>query len=154
MNASSSLNSLESFLTKLGAWLQPVLLLIIRLYWGVSFVQTGWGKLMNLSRTAGYFESLHIPAPMVNAALAGTTECVGGALLALGLFTRFASPALIFTMAIAYLTAEHDALVGIFSNPDGFTGATPFLFLLAALIVFAFGPGTLSLDTWLRKKTD
>ena len=154
MNASSSLASLESFLTKLGTWLQPLLLLIIRLYWGISFVLTGWGKLTHLSRTAGYFESLHIPLPMVNAVLASATESLGGALLALGLFARFASPALIFCMTIAYLTAEHDALVGIFSNPDGFTGATPFLFLFAALIVFAFGPGTLSLDTWIRKKTD
>ena len=32
------------------------------------------------------------------------------------------------------------------SDPDKFTGATPFLFLFAVVIIFLFGPGKLSLD--------
>ena len=39
----------------------------------------------------------------------------------------------------------------ITSEPDKFTGATPFLFLFACLIVLAFGPGKLSLDALLGK---
>lgn len=35
------------------------------------------------------------------------------------------------------------------SDPDKFTGATPFLFLFASLLVFVFGPGKLSLDAVL-----
>jgi len=134
------------------AWLQSPLLLVIRLYWGWSFMQTGWGKLTHLDRTAGYFESLHIPAAKLNALMAGGTECLGGALLLLGLYARFATPALVFTMIVAYATAEREALLAIVSDTDRFTGATPFLFLLVALIVFAFGPGKLSLDALLRKK--
>jgi len=152
MKLTSALNSLESFLATLGGWLQAPLLLVLRLYWGWSFVQTGWGKLTHLDRTAGYFESLHIPAAKLNALMAGGTECLGGALLLLGLFTRFATPALVFTMIVAYATAEREALLAIVSDTDRFTGATPFLFLLVALIVFAFGPGKLSLDAVLRKK--
>ena len=49
-------------------------------------------------------------------------------------------------MSVAYLTAEREALNSFFSDPDKFTGATPFLFLFAALIVFAFGPGKIALD--------
>ena len=152
MNISSSLTTLESSLAKLGQFLQAPLLLIIRLYWGWSFAQTGWGKLMNLERTTNFFSSLNLPAPKLNAIAAGSTECVGGVLLALGLFTRFASPALIVVMMVAYLTADREALFAIFSDGDKFTGAAPFLFLFAALIVFAFGPGKLSLDALVRKK--
>jgi putative oxidoreductase len=107
---------------------------------------------MHLDRTAGFFASLAIPLPELNAVLAGGTECLGGALLLLGLYARFASPALIFTMLVAYATAEREALMAIGSDTDKFTGAAPFLFLLVALIVFAFGPGRLSLDALLRKK--
>lgn len=138
-------------LDTVAALLQSPLLLIIRLYWGVSFAQTGWGKLMNLDRTAGFFASLDIPLPKVNAIMAGTTECLGGALLALGLFARPAAVPLIFTMGVAYATADKDALHAITSDPDKFVTASPFLFLLAALIVLAFGPGKLSVDAMLGK---
>jgi len=128
------------------SFFQSPLLLVIRLYWGISFAQTGWGKLVNLSRTAGYFESLNIPMPKLNAIMAGSTECLGGALLALGLFARPATVPLIGTMFVAYYTADREALLAITSNPDKFVSAAPFLFLLAALIVLVFGPGKLSLD--------
>ena len=153
MKLASLVSSLESALARVGSYLQSPLLLILRVWWGWSFAQTGWGKLMNLDRTAGYFASLNLPAPKLNAIAAGSTECLGGVLLLLGLFTRFASPALIVVMFVAYYTAEHEALVGVLHDPDKFTGAAPFLFLLVALIVFAFGPGRLSLDNWVRKKT-
>lgn len=132
-------------------FLQSPLLLAIRLYWGWQFAQTGWGKLTHLTRTANYFASLDIPLPKVGAVLAGTAECAGGALLALGLFARPASVPLIFTMLVAYWTADRDALNAIVSDPDKFVTATPFLFLLASLIVLVFGPGRLSLDALLGK---
>jgi len=152
MHLASAFNSLETFLAKLGSWLQSPLLFLIRLWWGWSFVQTGWGKFMNLEKPTSYFASLGIPAPKLNAILAATTECGGGLLLLLGLFSRFASPALIILMLVAYATADREALGAIISDTDKFTGATPFLFLFAALIVFAFGPGAWSLDALVRKK--
>jgi len=132
-------------------FLQSPLLLGIRLYWGWQFTQTGWGKLMHLDRTAGYFESLGIPLPKVNAIMAGGTECAGGLLLALGLFARPAAVPLIFTMLVAYWTADREALNAIGSDPDKFVTAAPFLFLLASLVVLVFGPGKLSLDALLGK---
>lgn len=130
----------------LAAHLQSPLLLVIRLWWGWSFAQTGWGKLMNLDRTAGFFADLGIPLPKLNAVLAASTECLGGALLALGLLARPAAVPLAFTMLVAYGTAHREELGAIFRDPDQFTGAAPFAFLLAALIVLAFGPGKLSFD--------
>jgi putative oxidoreductase len=136
----------------LAAHLQSPLLLVIRLYWGISFAQTGWGKLMNLDRTAGFFESIHIPLPKLNAIMAGTTETLGGALLALGLFARPAAVPLVFTMLVAYATADREALMAIASDPDQFFAAAPFLFLFASLIVLAFGPGRFSIDAFLNRK--
>jgi len=152
MNLGSACNSLESFLTKLGTWLQSPFLLLVRAYWGWSFMQTGWGKLNNLERTTKFFASLNLPAPKVNAILASSTECVGGTLLLLGLFTRFVSPVLMFLLLVAYYTADREALFSIVRDTDKFTGATPFLFLFAVVIVFVFGPGKLSLDALIRKK--
>jgi len=136
----------------LASCLQSPLLLIIRLYWGISFAQGGWGKLTHLDRIAGYFESLHLPLPRLNAIMAGSTECLGGVLLALGLFARPASVPLIFTMVVAYATTESEALHVITSDPDKFVSAAPFLFLLASLLVLAFGPGRFSVDELFFKK--
>jgi putative oxidoreductase len=144
--------ALAAKLDAFAASLQSPLLLVIRLYWGWSFAQTGWGKLMNLDRTAGFFASLGLPLPKLNAILAGATECGGGLLLALGLWTRPASVPLVFTMLVAYATADRDALAAIFRDPDQFTGAAPFLFLAAAVLVLAFGPGRLSADHWLARR--
>jgi putative oxidoreductase len=68
-------------------------------------------------------------------------------LLLLGLFSRFASVALMGVMTVALLTAEHEAVTHIFSDPDKFLSTDPFLFLYAALLVFAFGPGRIAVDT-------
>src|SRR5260221_9749008 len=118
--------------------LQSPFLLIIRLYWGWQFFLTGKGKLLNLDRTAGFFASLNIPAPKLNAIMAGSAECFGGLLLLLGLGSRIATVPLIFTMIVAYLAADSDKVKGIFSNPDAFVTAAPFLFLLTCVIVLIF----------------
>src|SRR4051812_16334618 len=106
MNFSSSYNKLDGLLATLGGWLQPVLLLLIRVWWGWSFFLTGKGKLTALEKTTAFFTDLHIPAPKLNAIVAGSTECLGGALLLLGLFSRVISVPLIFTMLVAYATAD------------------------------------------------
>jgi putative oxidoreductase len=126
--------------------LQPVLLLALRLYWGYQFFITGRGKLLNIERTAGFFESIDIPLPLLNAYAAGMTECIGGLLLLAGLASRLASIPLIATMLVAYATAHREQLMSLFTNPDAFVTAPPFLFLLASVIVLVFGPGPLSLD--------
>lgn len=141
-----------ALLIRLASALQSPFLLVVRLYWGWSFFQTGKGKLSDLSQPTEFFTSLHIPFPGISAALAGSTECFGGLLLLLGLASRLTSLPLIFTMIIAYITAENEALRAIFSDPDKFLNATPFQFLFAALLVLIFGPGTFSIDYLLSRK--
>jgi len=130
---------------------QDIFLLAIRLFWGWGFIQTGLGKLRNFSRTVEFFTSLNIPAPEMNAAMASGTELVGGACLLLGLGGRVMTVPLLFCMGVAYATAEREALLGVFSDPDSFVQATPFLFALATLIVLLFGPGRFSVDALIHR---
>jgi putative oxidoreductase len=138
--------------------LRSPLLLVLRLFIGWQFVQTGWGKLHGIDKVVAFFTSLGIPAPALNAYFVSTLELVGGLLLMVGLFSRLIAIPLSINMIVAYVTADRDALLHMFSNPDGFTGATPFLFLLVSVIVLAFGPGVFSLDAlighlWRKKAT-
>jgi hypothetical protein len=50
-------------------------------------------------------------------------------------------------MLVAYIAADRAALFSIISNPDKFTTAAPYAFLIASLLVLIFGPGKASLDT-------
>jgi len=133
-------------------YLQSPFLLAVRLYWGWSFFQTGIGELMNHEQVTEFFTSLNIPMPGLNTYMAGATECFGGLLLLVGLASRLTSIPLIVTMIVAYLTADLEVVKNILSEPDKFTGADPFLFLLASVIVFVFGPGVFSLDRLIARK--
>jgi putative oxidoreductase len=138
-------------LITVGQSLRSPVLLIIRLYWGWQFFQTGKGKLMDVSKPAQFFASLGIPFPHLQAILVGCTECFGGLLLLAGLASRLISIPLGFLLTVAYFTADIDRVRAIFSDPDKFVTADPFLFLFAVVIVFAFGPGALSLDALMTK---
>lgn len=153
MNPASLYQKLNDFLALLAGWLRSPFLLIIRLYWGWQFFLTGKGKLINLDRTTNYFASLNIPQPKLNAIMAGSTECVFGLLLLAGLGGRITPLPLIGLLTVAYITSEQAALHAFFSNPDKFLTADPFLFLFAAVIIFIFGQGKLSLDALFAKKT-
>ena len=141
---------IQSTADKLASYLPDPLLLCIRLYWGWQFFLTGKGKLTSLDQTTEFFTSLDLPLPKLNAIMAGSTECFGGLLLMIGLGSRLISVPLIFTMVVAYLTADRDKFLGIFTDSDAFVSAAPFLFMLASVIIFTFGPGRYSLDALLR----
>ena len=130
---------------------QSVFLLIIRLYWGYSFIMTGRGKFMNWDRTVEFFQSLNIPMPEINVGMAASTEFFGGICLLLGLGSRFITVPLIFTMGVAYATAHREELLGIFDDADPFVSAPPFLFLYTCIVILLFGAGKFSLDYLIAK---
>ncbi|MGD0097418.1 MAG: DoxX family protein [Terracidiphilus sp.] len=132
--------------------LQSPLLLLIRLYWGWQFAQTGWGKLHNLAHVTEFFETLSIPAPHANALIVSATECVGGILLAIGLGSRAISLVLFVDMSVAYVAADREALASIIADPGKFYGADPYTFWFAALLILILGPGALAIDYILKKK--
>ncbi len=141
-----------SVLGGIGNSLQSPLLLAVRLYWGWQFVQTGWGKLHNIPHVIGFFTSLGIPAPGLNAWVVSLMEFVGGVFLIVGFATRLTGVALSVDMIVAYLTADRQALTAIFSDPGKFYNADPYTFLFASLLVFVFGPGKLALDFLLSRR--
>ena len=136
-------------LVRVSSSLQSSFLLAVRLYWGWQFMQTGWGKLSDINKVVGFFTDLGIPAPVLNAYFVSALEFGGGLLLILGLGSRLIALPLVTDMIVAYITADREALFSIISNPDKFTAAAPYTFLIASLIVLIFGPGKASVDAFL-----
>jgi len=133
-------------LIRVSSNVQSPFLLAVRLYWGWQFMQTGWGKLTDIGKVVGFFTDLGIPAPALNAYFVSALEFGGGLLLILGLGSRLIALPLVINMIVAYVTADREALFSIFSSPDKFTGAAPYTFLIASLMVLIFGPGRVSVD--------
>ena len=131
--------------------LRSPLLLVLRLMFGWQLFETGKGKLENIDRFVGFLAHLHIPMPEANARFVATLECVGGLLLLLGLAARLIAIPLTINFIVAYLTADHEAVVNFFKDQEAFTSAAPFLYLLVSLIVLAFGPGLFSIDAVIHR---
>jgi putative oxidoreductase len=124
--------------------------LAIRLYWGWQFAQTGWG-MHNIAKITGFFMSLRIPFPAFSACFISGLEFFGGLLLILGLAFRPTAFLLAANMLVVYWTADHDALISVFSDPRKFYVADPYAFLFASLNVLVFGVGALSVDTFVLR---
>ncbi len=136
-----------------GNFLQSPLLFVLRVFFFWQLFLSGKGKLLNIERTAEFFGSLKIPMPVFNAYLASATECFGGLLLVVGLASRLVALPVAFTMIVAYVTADYEAVASLFSDPDKFVAAAPFPYLLTALLVLAFGPGAISIDALIKRFT-
>jgi putative oxidoreductase len=131
------------------SYLQSPFLLFVRLYWGWQLAESGWGKLHHLSNVTEFFTSLGLPLPAQMAFAISCLEFFGGIFLAIGLLSRLTALALTINMIMAYVTADREALLSIFSDPDKFYAAAPYTFLIASLIILLFGPGKFALDTLL-----
>jgi putative oxidoreductase len=132
-------------------YLRSPFLLAVRLYWGWQLIQSGWGKLHNLPKVTEFFTSLNLPMPAQMAVFISCVEFFGGIFLAVGLLSRLTALVLTVNMIMAYVTADREALQSIFSDPDKFYAAAPYVFLIASLIILIFGPGKLCLDTLLER---
>jgi len=139
-------------ITERASLLQSPFLLLVRLYWGWQFAQTGWGKLHNLAKITDFFMTLNIPFPAANAHFVAGLEFVGGLLLILGLGTRLVGLVLAGNMLVAYWTADHEALTSILSDPGKFYVADPYTFFFASLLALIFGAGYFSLDALMMKR--
>ena len=84
-------------------WIAQVL---VRLFVGYFFVETGWGKLHNLEGFAQRFAGWGIPYPHFNAALSAYTEFIGGLLIVFGFATRLVSIPMIINMLVAILAVN------------------------------------------------
>ena len=123
------------------------LLLLIRCYWGIQFVQAGSAHFGHMANFREFFSTLHVPAPGVMALLIALLEFVGGLFLILGLLSRLTALLLMLDMVVAFGLADRDALSTIFtSDPSKFFDAAPFTFLCATVVIAVFGTGKYSID--------
>jgi len=143
----AALDRCKRVLRRIEPYGQGVLVLALRLIYGWSFVETGWGKLMHFERTTDFFTGLGLPAPAFMAGAVATTELVGGILLLLGAGTRYVAAALSVVLSVAFLTAHR---AEAFQSLSAFTEQAPYPFLVACLVLLAFGAGRLSADRLIR----
>jgi len=126
-------------------------LLVARLSVGWVMVESGYGKLGNLSDVTDYFRSLGIPAPELQAPFAAGSELLFGALLMIGLFTRMSAIPLMVIMTVAIITAKREDLGGL-SDLFGFI---EYLYIVLLLFLLVRGGGFLSVDrllVWKRSR--
>jgi putative oxidoreductase len=120
-------------------WMAP---LLVRLFVGYFFFDSGWSKLHNLDQFAQNFAGWGIPYPEFNAALSAYTECIGGFLTMAGFGMRLVSIPMIINMAVAIVTVKLKEVSGLsdFVNLD-----EPLYALFYVWLLFS-GAGAMSLD--------
>lgn len=139
------------------AFLAP---LATRLVVGWAFYLTGSGKWAHFDNTVTFFTELGIPFPQANAAFVSTLELVGGVGLILGLGTRLFATGLASTMGVALMTADKERFLESWSTASEIspTDISSFVFLLFFLWLALYGPGSVSLDSflarWLKLETE
>jgi len=121
--------------------------LLVRLFVGYFFMETGWGKLHNLDGFAQRFAGWGIPYPYFNAALSAYTEFIGGWLTIIGLGTRLISIPMIINMLVAILKVNLKRV----SSIDDFVELDEPLYALAYLWLLLSGPGWVSVDFFVRR---
>ncbi|APZ53857.1 DoxX family protein [Salipiger abyssi] len=104
------------------------------------FPNTGM-PVQTVAGTAAYMEKFGWKPGMFWAWLSTVNNLVGGALLALGLFTR---PVALTCAALLFLSAIHHIKDGFFSNQNGFEHYA--LWGFCALFFVFYGGGPVSLD--------
>jgi putative oxidoreductase len=132
--------------------LQSPFLLLVRLYWGWQFAQSGWGRLHHLDTATQFFATLGLPAPEATVVMISLLELVGGVLLIAGLGTRLTGLLLAGDMIGAYALSDREAFGSILTDPGKFYTADPYTFLFASLLVLIFGAGRFSLDYWIWRR--
>lgn len=119
-----------------------VALLVLRLYFGVGLMYHGIRKISGgVDGTAGWFRSIGMRQPKLQAYAAISAEVVGGGLLALGLLTPFAAAAIIGTMLVAGWIVHRKHFL-ILKNGWELVAS----FAIGAFTAASIGPGRFSLD--------
>ena len=122
-------------------------LLAMRLVFGYFWLETGMGKLHNLQGFTERFVGWGIPFPHLSAALSAASDCVGGALLMVGLFTRLVTIPMIVNMVVAISVVAIKQV----SDLDDFVELNEVLYILVLFWLMMAGPGRVSLDALLAR---
>lgn len=122
-------------------------LLVLRLVLGLFLAYHGWNKVFGgggLKGTAGWFGSIGMKWPALQARLAAATEIGAGVMLAAGLLTPLAAAGIIGVMVVAIVVAHAKVGFFVFLPNQGWEYCATIA--LGALSVGIIGPGEWSLD--------
>lgn len=122
---------------------------VLRVVVGIVFLVHGGQKLFvfGFSGVANFLGQVGIPAPMLAAVVVTGVEFLGGLVLLLGMFARWAAIPLAINMLVAILTVH---LKAGFFLPNGYEFA---LTLLAANVALALlGSGEASVERVLERR--
>jgi putative oxidoreductase len=129
--------------SKLNEWSLTALRVVL----GLVFMYHGCMKLFvagGFPGTVSFFETVGIPLAGYAALLVAVVEFFGGALMILGLLTRYVSMLQMVIMLVAFFTVHLN---------QGFNGYKFVLVLMASLlVVMTSGPGKLALGKGLKNK--
>jgi len=122
---------------------------------GAVFLSEGIQKfIFPAIRGVGRFESIGLPSPEFLGPFVGTFEILCGALILIGLFTRYATIPLIIIMIVAISTTKLEILAekGIWEMMHA--SRTDWAMLLGSIFLWIRGGGLWSLDTHLFSSKD
>jgi putative oxidoreductase len=157
---------MNNILAKATSTKAPPATLLVRLMVGAVFFFEGVLKFLDPNALgAGRFEKIGIPMPQLTAPLVGGVEILCGALVVVGLFTRWAAIALLINISVAILSTKVPILLGhgfwsftLTKLPRyGFLSMmhearTDFSMWLGLVFVLIVGAGRWSLDAlWFKR---
>ena len=120
----------------------------LRVVLGIIFIGHGLQKAFGLFGGPGidgfaqFLGSMGLQPAILHAYLAAYAELIGGLLLLLGMYTRFAALAIAGTMVVAIVTVHLSG--GLFAQNNGFE--YPLTILAACIALMGTGGGPLSVD--------
>ena len=126
---------------------QDTVALVARILLAAMFIISGFGKITGFDGTAGYIASKGLPMPQVVAALTIALELGGGLMLAAGFKARWAALALgVFSVLAAVIFHNFWAAEAAQKMGQQINFLKNITIAGGMLMVFAFGPGRLSVD--------
>jgi putative oxidoreductase len=141
----SIFTSINRLITVIGNNTQTLSWTLMRVLASAMFITHGWPKLFgeNPQPLMGGMDFFGINLGINMLWVAGAIEVFAGALLVLGLFTRYMAGLAALLMVMAYLAA-HPAWFPTLNN-----GELAAMYFVTYFAIFSFGPGKLSLDALL-----
>lgn len=123
--------------------------LVLRVVTGIVFAMHGWQKLtvMGVGGVEGMLTALGFPMAGLFAVLLIAAELGGGILLILGLFSHWATKALVIVAVVALFTVHIKN--GFFLGTGGYEYIL--LILASSVSLLITGPGKYSLDAKMHK---
>lgn len=126
-------------------------LLLLRAGFGLSMVAHGWNKIFSpngITGTSGWFASLGMKWPTVQARTAAYSEVAAGLLMVIGFLTGVAATVFVSLMLVAIITVHWKVGYFIFLPNGGWEYCAAIIVTSASLSVS--GPGRISIDQVLE----